>query len=88
MWTPDDIPEIIQEEISVARSELDLLDMDYEKTLEVKLRLARAMFELEGPSILEVSLFLQDDLDDVLKSGIYKIGPFSWIRTVNQMMWL
>lgn len=37
--------------------------MDYEKTLEVKLRLARAMFVLEGSSILEVFLFMPNVSD-------------------------
>lgn len=50
----DNIPDYIQEQICSARLDLGEGDMDYEKTMLVKLTLAKEMFDLEGASTLKV----------------------------------
>ena len=48
------MPADIQEQIDSARTELDQPSVDYEATMSVKRRIARALFDMQGETTLKV----------------------------------
>ena len=61
-----DLKEAIKEDIKRARAALDLPEVDYEATMEAKLRIARAIFDSCGQKTLEskeYQLFLKENRD-------------------------
>lgn len=51
----DEIPEDVQQQINSARNSLDLKDVDYEATMETKVRIARQIYDRKDKILLQVS---------------------------------
>ena len=55
----EELPEAVAAEVAAARAALNLEAVDYEATMEVKLRIARQMFDLGGQEVLQSEEFKQ-----------------------------
>ncbi len=54
-----DIPKDIEEQIDNAWNKLDLKDVDYEATMEAKLRIARQIYDSKDKDLLQVRFSVQ-----------------------------